>query len=232
VDERGADGVEVHAVTADRLDDVADLFASNGTTRGCWCMYFIASRRDFGAGYRGGNREAFEQLATDDRVPLGLLAYREGRPVAWCAAGPRSRYPRVIGPRAKILARRDPAEDDDVWLVPCFFVRVGERGQGITSALLDAAVELAREHGATAVEGFPRSAGQPPSPDDFLGRPGGVPPGEPTPCGSAFVSAAEPAEQAKRDLDAASGRTRRPKSLSFSLRAASSPSIHLRPGVR
>jgi hypothetical protein len=121
----------------------------------------------------------------------------------------------VIGPRAKILARRDPAEDDDVWLVPCFFVRVGERGQGITSALLDAAVELAREHGATAVEGFPRSAGQPPSPDDFLGRPGGEPPGEATPCGSAFVSAAEPAEQAKRDLDAASGRIRRPKSLSF-----------------
>ena len=35
---------------------------------------------------------------------------------------------------------------------------------------------------------------------------GGEPPGEPTPCDSAFVSAAEPAEQAKRDLDAASGR--------------------------
>jgi mycothiol synthase len=36
---------------------------------------------------------------------------------------------------------------------------------------------------------------------------GGEPPGEPTPCDSAFVSTAEPAEQAKRDLDAASGRT-------------------------
>jgi GNAT superfamily N-acetyltransferase len=162
--------VEIHAVTADRLADVADLFGSNGTTRGCWCMYFIASRQDFGAGYRGGNREAFERIVADSPVPFGLLAYREGRPVGWCAAGPRSRYPRVIGPRAKILAKRDPAEDDDVWLVPCFFVRVGERGQGIVSALLDAAVGLAREYGATAVEGFPRSAGQPPSPDDFVGR--------------------------------------------------------------
>jgi GNAT superfamily N-acetyltransferase len=168
--ERGSDDVEVRAVTADRLADVADLFASNGTTRGCWCMYFIASRHDFGSGYRGGNRKAFEALLADSPVPFGLLAYRDGRPVGWCAAGPRSRYPRAIGPRARILAKRDPAEDDDVWLVPCFFVRVGERGSGITSVLLDAAVELARAHGATAVEGFPRSAGQAPSPDDFLGR--------------------------------------------------------------
>ena len=36
---------------------------------------------------------------------------------------------------------------------------------------------------------------------------GGEPLGEPTPCDSAFVSSAEPAEQAKRELDEASGRT-------------------------
>ena len=36
---------------------------------------------------------------------------------------------------------------------------------------------------------------------------GGEPLGEPTPCDSAFVLTAEPAEQAKRDLDEASGRT-------------------------
>ena len=36
---------------------------------------------------------------------------------------------------------------------------------------------------------------------------GGEPLGEPTPCDSAFVSTAEPAEQAKRELDEASGRT-------------------------
>ena len=79
-------------------------------------------------------------------------------------------YERTLGPRVRILAGRDRAEDDTVWLVPCFFVRVGERGHGVTRALLDAAVELASRHGAPAIEGFPRSAGQPPSPDDYLGR--------------------------------------------------------------
>jgi GNAT superfamily N-acetyltransferase len=164
-----AGNLTIHAVTPPRLADLADLFASNGVTRGCWCMYFIASRAEFGAGYKAGNRAAFERLASTSAEPVGLLASVDRRPVGWCAAGPRARYSRTIGPRARILAARDAAEDDDVWLVPCFFVRAGERGQGVTAALLDAAVELATAHGAVAIEGFPRAAGQPPSPDDYLG---------------------------------------------------------------
>jgi GNAT superfamily N-acetyltransferase len=162
--------LDIRSVTVDRVDDVADLFCSNGVTRGCWCMSFVASREQFLDGRAGGNRAAFEALAASASEPLGLLAYRGGETVGWCAAGPRSRYSRAIGPRAKILAGRDPAEDDTVWFVPCFFTRTGHRRQGVTSALLEAAVELAEERGALAVEGFPRAIGQPPSPDDFLGR--------------------------------------------------------------
>jgi GNAT superfamily N-acetyltransferase len=160
----------IHAVKPPRLADLAELFESNGVTRGCWCMYFIASRAEFSAGFGAGNRSAFERLASQRDEPVGLLAYADSRPVGWCAAGPRARYPRTIGPRVRILAARNAAEDGDVWLVPCFFVRVGERGRGVTAALLDAAVELAAAHGAAAIEGFPRAAGQPPSPDDYLGH--------------------------------------------------------------
>ena len=53
---------------------------------------------------------------------------------------------------------------------PVLLRPVGERGQGIASALLGEAVELARSSGAPAIEGFPRDAGQAPSPDDYLGR--------------------------------------------------------------
>jgi GNAT superfamily N-acetyltransferase len=56
-----------------------------------------------------------------------------------------------------------------VWLLPCFFVRVGHRRQGVTAALLDAAVAAASEHGATAVEGFPIADGRPVSADAYLG---------------------------------------------------------------
>ena len=37
-------GFQIYPVTPERLDDVADLFNSNGATRGCWCMFFLLNR--------------------------------------------------------------------------------------------------------------------------------------------------------------------------------------------
>lgn len=156
--------MEIQPLTAERMADLADLFASNGTTRGCWCMWFVLPRKEFDAGWRGGNRERFAEFAACG-PPAGVLAYDAATPIGWCAVGPRSRYPRAIGPRS-LLRERDRSEDDAVWLVSCFFVRVGYRRVGVTGALLDAAVDLAAEHGASAVEGFPQII---PSRDGFVG---------------------------------------------------------------
>lgn len=165
-------GVHVEPVTPERLDDLADLFGSAAVTRGCWCMWFISASNEVREGWRtGGNRDAFEALAAGADPPLGLIAYDDDRtPIGWIATGPRSRYPRAIGPRTRILKDRDPAEDDDVWLLPCFFVRVGHRGRGVTAALVAAAVEAAAEHGATAVEGFPIADDHQKAQDDFVGK--------------------------------------------------------------
>lgn len=134
-------------------------------------MWFINPANEVRAGWRGGgNRSAFEELAQTADPPLGLLAYDAGRPIGWVATGPRSRYPRAIGPRATILKGRDPDEDDLVWLLPCFFVRVGHRRTGVTAALVAAAVELADSHGAVAVEGFPIADAYPKSQDDYVGK--------------------------------------------------------------
>jgi GNAT superfamily N-acetyltransferase len=164
--------VEVHAVTVDRLDDLADLFGSAQVTRGCWCMWFLRPGKEVEANWaNGGNRRAFEEEAKTADPPLGLLAYDDdGVPVGWLATGPRSRYPRAIGPRATILKGRDPSEDDDVWLLPCFFVRAGHRRKGVTAMLLAAAVEAAREHGAVAIEGIPIADAYEKKQDDFVGK--------------------------------------------------------------
>jgi GNAT superfamily N-acetyltransferase len=123
-------------------------------------MWFLSSGKEVGAGWGGGNRDRFLALAAASPTPFGVLAYEDGTPVGWCAAGPRSRYARAL--RSPILKPcRDPAEDDSVWLVPCFFTRVGHRRRGISGQLLDAAVDQARTHGATAFEGFPLAGGGP-----------------------------------------------------------------------
>lgn len=159
--------MEIHPLTDDRRGDVRELFASNASTRGCWCLWFVAASREVRTGWGERNRRRFEELVSLDRTPLGLLAYAGGRAVGWCAAGPRARY--VRADRSPMLAGRDPAEDDSVWLVPCFFVRAGERRKGTTERLLIAAVELARGHGATAVEGFPLAGAGPHTSDRYLG---------------------------------------------------------------
>jgi len=42
-----------------------------------------------------------------------------------------------------------------VWSIVCFFMDRGERGKKVGTALLDAAVRYAAEHGAAIVEGYP-----------------------------------------------------------------------------
>lgn len=160
--------MEIRAVTAASLADVGELFGSSSITRGCYCMWFLLTGREMDAGWAGGNRERFERMTAAAGEPVGVLAYDDGgRAVGWCATGPRSRYGRAL--RSPILAGHDPAEDDSVWLVPCFFVRVGARRAGLTQELLVAAVEEARRHGATAIEGFPLAGPGPHRDDRYLG---------------------------------------------------------------
>ncbi|GAA2610930.1 hypothetical protein [Paractinoplanes durhamensis] len=159
--------VQIRPAGPGELADVADLFDSNGTTRGCWCVWFLFGSGEVHDGWGAGNRLKFEQMVNSAREPAGVLVYDGGRAVGWCAAGPRSRYAKAL--RSPILKARDPAEDDDVWLVPCFFVRVGHRKAGTTHGLLTAAVDLARDHGATAIEGFPLAGPGPHRDDRYLG---------------------------------------------------------------
>jgi GNAT superfamily N-acetyltransferase len=147
------DDLVVHALTVERLGDLATLFGQSKTTSGCYCMWNIASAKENNAGWSGGNRLAFEALAEAAPQPLGLLAYRHGDPVGWVAVGPRTRYQRALG--TPTLAGRAPAEDARVWLVTCFYVRRDARRAGVTRALLNGAVALARRQRATAIEGWP-----------------------------------------------------------------------------
>jgi GNAT superfamily N-acetyltransferase len=165
VQERGS--LEIRPLAPELSDDATDLFESNATTAGCWCMWFLLPRREVHEGWGAGNRGRFEDLARQANPPGGLLAYLDGEPVGWCALGPRSRYPTAA--RSRLMGHRDPAEDDDVWFVPCFFVRSGWRRRGITEELLLAAVDCAATHGAKAVEGFPLSDAGPHKNDRYLG---------------------------------------------------------------
>ena len=161
--------IAVRPVGPTEIDDLDALFGTARSTRHCWCMSFCTSRAGFALGwFGGGNRRRFEAMA-EGGIPMGLLASVAAMPVGWGACGPRSRYLGSAPSRHPLLGHQPRAEDETVWLLPCLFVRAGHRGQGISHAVVDAAVSLARQHHATAVEAWP-SYGDPSSGNGFLGR--------------------------------------------------------------
>ena len=95
------------------------------------------------------NRRALRRLVKKGPPP-GLLAYAGKEPVGWCALAPRQDYVRLR--TSRVLA---PVDDAPVWSLVCFFVRRTHRKQGVTRALIDAAVKHASKHGARIVEAYP-----------------------------------------------------------------------------
>ena len=145
--------LRIAPLTESSLVDLESLFGCSEVASRCWCMWFLIAVKAFHAAGEAGNREAFRELMSASDYPLGLLAYRGKEAVGWCAVGPRSRYARAI--KTPTYKGRDAAEDDSVWLAPCFYVREEDRQVGVTAALLQAAVELAKANGAAAIDGFP-----------------------------------------------------------------------------
>jgi GNAT superfamily N-acetyltransferase len=79
-----------------------------------------------------------------------VLAYAGAEPVGWCAVAPRQDY--IALGRSRVLA---PVDDQPVWSISCLFVARPYRRQGISVRLLKAAAQLARDRGASIVEGYP-----------------------------------------------------------------------------
>ena len=147
--------IEVRPLTPERWDDFAALFGRNGACLGCWCSYWRVPRKEFDA-IRGEEAKALMRARVEAGPPPGLLAYRDGEAVGWLQTGPRADTPQWNSPRRLSAPAPDaPAEDPGVWGATCFFVKAGHRRQGVTTALVAAAIEQARTAGARVLEACP-----------------------------------------------------------------------------
>jgi len=157
--------VRIHPITPERFDDLADLFGTRGDPSWCWCQFFLTTGRSYTASAEHNRAALHDQIRSASRT-VGLIAYAAGESsahgrgtaVGWVQLGPRPTFPRITGNREMrrvVDALDDDLDDESVWAVTCFVVKVGHRRQGIGRALLSAAVEEARRNGATAVVGHP-----------------------------------------------------------------------------
>jgi GNAT superfamily N-acetyltransferase len=144
-------GVEITPLTPDRWDDVAALFGEGGDPRTCWCMWWRLRSKDWSFANAGETRDAMRRLVEERRDPApGLIAYEDGRVVGWVSVGPRDDYERLTNSRV-----RPKLDEVPVWSIVCFVVSKRVRGRGMTSRLLEAAIDHARGHGAPGIEAYP-----------------------------------------------------------------------------
>lgn len=136
-------------VTADRWDDFEKLFGPRGAVGGCWCMWWRLTRSEFDRQRGEGNRKAMKSIVLSGEVP-GILAYAGEDPIGWCSIAPRLTFPVLA--RSPVLK---PVDDQPVWSVVCFYIARAYRRQGVSLALLTAALDYARSQGAHIVEGYP-----------------------------------------------------------------------------
>jgi GNAT superfamily N-acetyltransferase len=143
----------IKPLTPGRMADLASLFEQGGDPKWCWCAWFRLRGMSWSNASPGSNRAILESAARRGRrvgrAP-GLVAYRDGEAVGWVALAPREEYERLE--HSTTLRRLD---EKPVWSIVCFVVGRRARGQGVADALLAAAVDYARDRGATLLEAYP-----------------------------------------------------------------------------
>ncbi|WP_436531743.1 GNAT family N-acetyltransferase [Actinoplanes sp. HUAS TT8] len=132
-------------LTADTWDDFAGLVeANNGVWGGCWCMGFHPPEPGV------AKREAKQRHVTRGTVHQ-VLVFDGDRCVGWCQFGSPEELPTIKNRRTYDQAA-DPAPD---WRIGCIFTNSKDRGQGIATVAVAAALDEIRKAGGGTVEAYP-----------------------------------------------------------------------------
>ena len=148
-------GIEVREVAPVLWDDFERLFESRGGPKNCWCMLGRKEDETERAPHGRDAVKAAMRRKIMGGVRVGLLAYSDGEPVAWCSVAPRETFTRLGAPLGE---NEDGAS---VWSLTCFYVRSAFRRRGLMELLIEEAVRHARGSGASVLEAYPTYPGSP-----------------------------------------------------------------------
>ena len=124
---------------------------------GCFCRYwqFVGTKNEWleRSALRPEENEAeqfVDPAAADSR---GLVAVEGEQVLGWLKVTPEPLIPKLL---AQPVYRRLVHAESDVHVLACFLVHPDRRDRGIARALLAAAPDFARAHGARALHALPR----------------------------------------------------------------------------
>ena len=155
-------GRPVRVLPADEAGFLAiqSLFSEGGPAARCQCQrHQLHPRESFARQPVEVRAERLrEQVAGNDvggARSCGLVAFLDEDPAGWCRVQPRCSYRGLVRQRVPWDGRREDRTDPAVWALTCLFVRPGHRHQGVSRALVAAALDAARTGGARFLEVYP-----------------------------------------------------------------------------
>lgn len=131
-------------VTAKTVGDFEKLFGAKGGPNWCWCMTFRATPLEI---KHSQSPERKKQILgrVAEGVPVGLLAYAQGEPVAWVSLAPKNTFRGLGGVE----------EVEGVWSLTCMFIPRAQRGEGLTCQLIAGAIAYAKKRKGKLLEAYP-----------------------------------------------------------------------------
>jgi Acetyltransferase (GNAT) family len=129
--------------------DWVTLFGSRGACGGCWCMWWRMNRKEFEENKGMKNRRTMKKLVKKGEF-IGIIAYRNRKPIGWCAFAPREKFIRLD--KSRVLKRID---DQPVWSIPCFFITKGERRKGLSAEILMGVIDYCQKKKIKILEAYP-----------------------------------------------------------------------------
>ncbi len=142
-------------LTAAHRDGFRALMDAAGL--GCFCRYwhFVGTKNDWleRSALRPEENEAeqFRDPAADDA--RGLVALQDGAVVGWLKVVPQPAAPKLL---QQSVYKKLVQAASDVHAIACFLVHPDHRERGVARALLRAAPDFARAHGARELQAYPR----------------------------------------------------------------------------
>lgn len=123
-------------------NDFVSLMETDTQCSECWCLNHRQAR---GCVTGLEAKEKMKSLTIAKNVH-GLLGYQNNECVGWIAIDPMSD---LVGHDMQSTGKNKE------WAIHCMFVREGYRGKGISTELIQAAVQYAKSNGADLISAFP-----------------------------------------------------------------------------
>jgi GNAT superfamily N-acetyltransferase len=136
--------IKIKPVDKSTWEDFEKLFSSKGSPSYCWCMAWRMTTEELKHN-NSKSRKQFIKQRVSSGTPIGLLAYTEDEPIAWCSIAPRETY-RKLGGDERL---------ENAWSIVCFFIKKAYRNQGLMNILINHAKKYARKNGAKYLEAYP-----------------------------------------------------------------------------